>query len=201
LPDWRDGSNGGLEIGPLDRHRRGVSIGAFLVWMLIAAAAGAVGWGIYGNEVRSQLWFDQDQTPSSPSASVATAPANDDLVAAVKDLQASEKLTADQLEAALVLLNARQASSKTLAYSLAALSAKLDALERPPAPAAKGTVGESAAKAPHRAPPPPVAITPERPNRRPRLDRRPRATSRRWRQIGRAGATPHGLKAAVSASA
>lgn len=92
---------------------------------------------------------------------MATAPANDDLVAAVKDLQASEKLTADQLEAALVLLNAQQASSKTLAYSLAALSAKVDALERPPAPAAKGTVGESTAKAPHRAPPPPVAITPE----------------------------------------
>jgi hypothetical protein len=150
-----------LEIGPLDRRRRGVSIGAFLVWMLIAAAAGAVGWGIYGNEVRSQLGFGQDQTPSSPSASVATAPANDDLVAAVKDLQASEKLTADQLEAALVLLNAQQASSKTLAYSLAALSAKVDALERPPAPAAKGTVGESTTKAPHRAPPPPVAITPE----------------------------------------
>jgi hypothetical protein len=40
-----------LEIGPLDRRRRGLSIGAFLVWMLIAAAAGAVGWGIYGNEV------------------------------------------------------------------------------------------------------------------------------------------------------
>jgi hypothetical protein len=43
----------------------------------------------------------------------------------------------------------------------AALSAKVDALERSPAPAAKGTVGESTAKAPHRAPPPPVAITPE----------------------------------------
>jgi hypothetical protein len=149
-----------LEIGPLDRRRRGVSIGAFLVWMLIAAAAGAVGWGIYGNDVRSQLGFGQDQSPASQSASVATAPANDDLVAAVKDLQASEKLTADQLEAALVLLNAQQASSKTLAYSLAALSAKVDALERPPAPAAKGTVGESTAKAPHRAPSPPVAITP-----------------------------------------
>jgi hypothetical protein len=107
-----------VEIGPLDRPRRGVSIGAFVVWMVIAAAAGAVGWEIYGNEVRSQLGFGQ--TPSSPSVPVAMAPANEDLVAAVKDLRASEKLTADQLEAALVLLNAQQASSKTLAYSLAA---------------------------------------------------------------------------------
>jgi hypothetical protein len=120
-----------LEIGPLARRRRGVSIGAFLVWMLIAAAAGAVAWGTYGNDGRSQLGFGQDQTPSSPSAYVATASANDDLVAAVKDLQASEKLTADQLEAALVLLNAQQASSKTLASSLAALSAKIANPARP----------------------------------------------------------------------
>jgi hypothetical protein len=64
-----------LKLGPLARRRRGVSIGALLVWMLIAAAAGAVGWGTYGNDVRSQLGFGQDQTPSSPSVSVATAPA------------------------------------------------------------------------------------------------------------------------------
>jgi hypothetical protein len=156
-----------LEIGPLDRRRRGV----------------AVGWGIYGNEVRSQLGFGQDQTPSSPSASVATAPANDDLVAAVKDLQASENSQRRRWPTAW----------RRLVPRLMRLNARL--LQRRKEPWAK---------APRR---PPTGHPRRRsrslrsPNRRPRLDRRPRATSRRWRQIGRAGATPHGLKAAVSASA
>jgi hypothetical protein len=86
--------------------------------MIIAAATGAGGWEIFGNEVRSQLGIGQNQTPLSPSASVATPPADDDLVAAVKDLQASQNRTADQLDAALVLLNPQQASSKTMADSL-----------------------------------------------------------------------------------
>jgi hypothetical protein len=148
-----------LEIGPLDRPRRRVSIGAFLFWMIIAAGAGALGWAIYGDEVRSQFGIGQDRTPSSPSASVAIPPASDDLVAAVKDLQASQKRTEGQLEAALVLLNAQQASSKTMADSLAAIGAKVEALQRPPAPAAKRP-GAVTPRKPPTAAQPPESISP-----------------------------------------
>lgn len=146
------------DIGPLGRPRRGVRVGTFLLWVLIAAAAGAVGWGIYGDVVRSKLGIGRDQTPISLRPSVA-APANDNLGAAVKDLEASQKSIADQLEAALVLLNAQQASSKVMADNLAALSAKVDALQRPPAPAPAAK--RPAAIRPPPAPRLPTAISPE----------------------------------------
>jgi hypothetical protein len=148
-----------MDIGLLGKPRRGVPIGTFLVWILIAAAAGAVGWEIYGSVVRARLGIGQDQKPSSPSAPVA-APTNDDLVAAVNDVQASQKRIADRLEAALVLLNAEQASSKTTADNLAALSAKVDALQHPP-PAPAAAAKRPAAVRPPPAPRPPVAASPE----------------------------------------
>jgi hypothetical protein len=148
------------DIGPLGRPRRGVPIGTFLVWLLIAAAAGAVGWGIYGKVVRSQLGIGRDQAPIGPIPSVA-APTNNDLDAAMKDVQISQKSIAYQLEAGLVLLNAQQASSKAIADSLAALSAKVDALQHPP-PAPASAAKRPAVTRPPPAPPrPPIAISPE----------------------------------------
>ena len=94
------------DIGPLGRPRRGVPIGTFLVWLLIAAAAGAIGWETFGNVGRFQLGISRDQAPPGPIPSVA-APTNNDLDAAVKDMQTSQKGIARQLEAALVLLNAQ----------------------------------------------------------------------------------------------
>jgi hypothetical protein len=144
------------EIGPLARPRRGVSIGALLIWMIVAGAGGAVAWDIYGSEVRSRLGIMREGAPSA-SASESTPdapPAGDDMVALVKDLQASQKHTADQLETALQLLTSEQAASKTTADALAALGAKVDALQRPATVPVAKRPAPLAAIAPPRRPPP-----------------------------------------------
>ena len=145
------------EIGPLGKARRGVSIGALLVWMIVAGAGGAVAWDFYGNEVRSRLGMLRDDTQTaSASESVPETPANGEIAALVKDLQAAQKRTADQLETALQLLNSEQAASKSMADAVAALGAKVDGLQRPPATAAP------AAKRPPPAPAPLAAVAPPR---------------------------------------
>ncbi len=124
-----------LEIGPLDNPRRGVSLGAFLLWMILAGAGGAIAWDIYGDEVRSRFGGVRNETstpvvqPPANSNSVTT-PANDEIVALVKDLEAFQKRTAAQLETALQSLTAEQATLKTTAEALAALSSKVDTLQR-----------------------------------------------------------------------
>jgi hypothetical protein len=155
------------EIGPLGRARRGVSIGALLISIIVAGAGGAVAWDIYGGEVRSRLGMLREGAPSaSASESAPETPANGDVVAMVKDLQASQKRTADQLEAALQMLTSEQAASRTMADAVAALGAKVDALQRPAAapPAAKRPASPPlAAVAPPRRPPPaarPLAPSP-----------------------------------------
>jgi hypothetical protein len=146
------------EIGPLGRSRRGVSIGTLLIWMMIAGAGGAVAWDIYGNELRSRLGIFREGAPSASANEPAPEmPANGDVVALVKDLQASQKRTADQLETALQMLTSEQAASRTMADTLAALGAKVDGIQRPPAavPAAKrpAPAAPVAAVAPPRRPP------------------------------------------------
>jgi hypothetical protein len=145
------------EIGPLARSRRGVSIGTLLIWMIIAGAGGAVAWDIYGNEVRSRLGFLREGAPSaSASESGSETPADGGVVALVKDLQTAQKRTADQLETALQMLTAEQAQSKTMGDALAALGAKVDALQRPAGAA-------PVARRPAPAPAPVAAVAPRRP--------------------------------------
>jgi hypothetical protein len=140
------------DIGPLKTPRRGISIRTFLLWIILAGIGGGVAWGVYGNEVRSRpriLPYPSPTAAVAPLASAAPpassgAPANDEIVDLLKDLQASQKRTADQLETALQLLISEQATSKATDDAMAALSAKVDRLQRPtmavvakkPAPAA-----------------------------------------------------------------
>jgi DedD protein len=148
-----------------------VSIGALLVWMIVAGAGGAVAWDFYGSEVRSRLGILREGAPRvSASESPPETPANGEVVALVKDLQTSQKRTADQLEAALQMLTSEQAASRTMADTLAVLGAKVDALQRPAAaPAAKRPApAPLAAVAPPRRPPP--AARPPAPNPSPDPD-------------------------------
>jgi hypothetical protein len=158
------------EIGPLDRPRRGVSIGALLIWIMVAGASGAVAWDIYGNELRSKLGVvREDASRISASESTPETPANGEIVVLVKDLQTAQKRTEDQLETALQLLTSEQAASKTMADALAALSAKVDALQHPAAvPAAKRPAPVAAVAPPRR--PPPAAPRPLAPNPPPEPD-------------------------------
>jgi hypothetical protein len=161
------------EIGPLGRARRGVSIGALLIWTIVAGAGGAVAWDFYGSEVRSRLGILREGAPSvSASESAPETPANGDVVALVKDLQTSQKRTADQLEEALQMLTSEQAASRTMADALAALGAKVDALQRPAAaPAAKRPApAPLAAVGPPRRPPPAASSRPLPPSPSPDPD-------------------------------
>ena len=158
------------EIGRLDRPRRGVSIGTLLIWIVIAGAGGAVAWDIYGSELRSRLGIVREEAPRvSASKSAPETPASGEIVVLVKDLQTAQKRTADQLETALQLLTSEQAASKTMADVLAALSAKVDALQHPATvPAAKRPAPVAAVAPPRRSPP--AAPRPLAPNPPPEPD-------------------------------
>ena len=144
------------EIGPLARPRRGVSIGALLIWMIVAGAGGAAAWDIYGSDVRSRLGIVREgaQTASASESTPDAPPAGDDMVALVKDLQASQKHTADQLETALQLLSSEQAASKATAEPpWRRLVPRLTALQRHGTPCAgREKTGTSSARG-DRAPP------------------------------------------------
>ena len=76
----------------------------------------------------------------------------------VKDLQASQQRTADDVRTTLQLLTseqaATQAATKTVSDAMAALQAKVDALQRPVVPATKNPAPVAARK------PPPAAARP-----------------------------------------
>jgi hypothetical protein len=146
-----------FDIGPLDRPRRGVSIGAVLIWMILAAAGGAVAWEVYGNEVRSRLGMGREASTARAPPPNSAAPATDETVALIKEMQASQKRSADQLEAVLQLLTSEQATSKTTADAVTALSNKIDALKRPTVTVAKNP----APAAPRKPLPPAVAPNPD----------------------------------------
>jgi hypothetical protein len=79
-------------------------------------------------------------TQTSQPQYPATADFNE-LMGLVRDLQASQQRTADDVQTALQLLTSGQATTKTLSDAVAALQIRVDALiQRPVMPAAKNPV-------------------------------------------------------------
>jgi hypothetical protein len=152
------------EIGSLAKHRRGVALGTFLLWVVLAAVGGAIVWGIYGNDVRSTLRLPPAGAPAhwvgTPGPSPTTTNLNE-VVGLVKDLQASQERTANDVRAALQLLTSEQATTRTLSDAVAALQAKVDTLQRPVAPALKPPAPIAARKPPAAPRPAPDSTEPE----------------------------------------
>jgi hypothetical protein len=146
-------------IGPLEHGRRAVP-GSFLIWIVLAAVGGAITWGMYGNDVRSILKIPPAGAPehwvSTRTDQKSTAINADEIVGLVKDLQASQQRTVDDVRTALQFLTSEQAATKTLSDAVAALQAKVDALQRPAAPPLPKKLAPSATRKPS-APPPPSA--------------------------------------------
>jgi hypothetical protein len=165
-------------MGPLLKSRRGVSRGTFLTFlmsMILAGAGGAIAWEIYGNDVRSRLEIiHRDTGGAAPPA--ASAPTNqsaaginaNEIVGLVKDLQASQQRTASDVQTVLQLLTSEQAATKTLSDAVAALQAKVDALQRPAVvPAVKKPAPVAARKPPAAPRPAAVSTEPEQPELEP----------------------------------
>ncbi len=124
-------------IGPLE-HRRGVAPGIILIWIVLAAVAGAIIWGMYGNGVRFILKIPPAGAPEhwvTRTDQKGVAVSADEIVGMLKDLQTSQQRTTEDVRTALQLLTSEQAATKTLSDAMAALQAKVDALQRPAAPA------------------------------------------------------------------
>jgi uncharacterized iron-regulated membrane protein len=122
-------------IGPLER-RRGVAPGIFLIWIILAAVGGAIAWGMYGNDVRSILKLPPAGAPAhwvstQTSQTQSTIISANEIIGLVKDLQASQQRTADDVRTVLQLLTSEQAATKSLSDAVAALQAKVDAIQRP----------------------------------------------------------------------
>jgi hypothetical protein len=147
-------------IGPLER-RRGVAPEIFLIWIILAAVGGAIAWGMYGNDVRSILELPPAGAPThwvstQTNQTQSTIISANEIVGLVKDLQASQQRAADDVRTVLQLLTSEQAPTKSLSDAVAALQAKVDAIQRPVMPVAKKSAPSSAPRKPS-APPPPSA--------------------------------------------
>ncbi len=167
-----DIETGSPSIGPLVKRQRGVTWKTFLIGLIIAAGSGAFAWELYGNEVRSRLGRDRNDTTSSvPWGSTnelkSGGTANSEIAVLIKDLKASQQSTAAKLETTLQLLTSEQTAAKATADAVAALGTKVDALQRPVSPdalqrplmpAAKKPAPVAARKLP--APRPPAATVP-----------------------------------------
>jgi len=138
------------------------------IWIILAAA---VVWAIYGDGVRSILklppasahWAITQTNQNQPTATNLN-----EVVGLVKDLQASQQRTADEVRMTLQLLTseqaATQAATKTVSDAVAALQAKVDALQRPVVPATKNPAPVAARK------PPPAAARPAPEPEQPELE-------------------------------
>jgi hypothetical protein len=161
-----------LGIGPLER-RRGVAPETLFIWIIVAAVGGAIAWGFYGNDVRSILNLPPAGAPAHWVTNQKSNTTSDAIVDLVKELQAAQQRTADDVRTALQLLTSEQATAKALSDAVAALQAKVDAvqgkvdavqakvdaIQRPPVQVAK----KPAPSAPRKpsAPPSPSPTSPE----------------------------------------
>ena len=144
------------EFGLLVEGRRGARPVVVVILMLLAAASGAVAWNFYGDELRSRLGISREEEAPRFSANEipSATPPNDQALALIRDLQASEKRTSDQLDTALQVLISLQTTSKALSDAVAGLTAKVDALQRPAAPVARRQAPVVSRKPPGEVPPP-----------------------------------------------
>jgi hypothetical protein len=151
------------DIGPIKVRRRGVPPGRVLLWMFVAACAGAIGWGVFGNTIRAALNLPPQGAAdwmmvSTPVNQGATA---GEFLGLLKDLQASQQRTSDDVRTAVRLLTAEQDTTKALSEAVAVLQSKVDALQqRPVAPVPVPVVRKSSGPPPARRPAPPRQITP-----------------------------------------
>ena len=147
------------EIDTLVRPRRGVAIGTFFVWLIVVAVGGAMFGGIFESDVRNALKLPPPAAHWATSAPTNQNAPTNEIVSLVRDLQASQQRTAEDVRATLQVLTADQTATKALSDAVAALQAKVDALQRP-VPVAKKPAPLAQRKPPA---PNPAAETPAEP--------------------------------------
>jgi uncharacterized coiled-coil protein SlyX len=132
---------------PEPARRRWVPIAAFAGLAMLGAAS-ALAWYAWGNGLPALPSFTS--SVASPGAAPAEVP---DKTVGLKDFQAFQQQIAATLQSTAQLVAAQQAEIKRLSDQVAALTAKIDTLQRPSA----------SAQAVAPAPPPPPAAARKRP--------------------------------------
>lgn len=151
------------DMGPLNFRRRGVAPGRVLLWMLISAGVGAIGGGVFGNTVRAALNLPPTGAPHWTTAStpVGQGGSTKEILSLVKDLQATQQRTADDVRTALQLLTVEQGTTKALIDAVAVLQSKVDASQqRTVVPVAVPAAKRPSVPTPARRPAPPQQIAP-----------------------------------------
>jgi uncharacterized coiled-coil protein SlyX len=126
-------------------RRRWVPI-AVVVGLAMFGAASALLWRAWGNGLPALPALPSFMSVTAPGAAPAAVP---DKTVGLKDFQAFQQQTAGTMQSTAQLVAAQQAEIKRLSDQVSALSAKIDALQRPAASAQ--------ADAPVPPPPPPLA--------------------------------------------
>lgn len=130
---------------PAPERRRWAPI-AVVAGLALLGSASALAWYAWGNGLPALPYFTSSE--AAPSAAPAQVP---DKTVGLKDFQAFQQQTAATLQSTAQLVAAQQAEVKRLSDQVAGLTAKIDALQRPAAPA------QTAAPAPPPPPPSPAA--------------------------------------------
>lgn len=149
------------EINMLVRPRRGVAIGTFFIWLIVAAVSGTIFGGIFESDVRNALKLPPPAAHWATSAPTSQNAPTNEIVSLVRDLQASQQRTAEDVRTVLQLQTSEQTATKTLSDAVAALQTKVDALQRPTVPVAKKPAPLVQRKPPA---PNPAAETPAEPD-------------------------------------
>jgi hypothetical protein len=138
------------EQAPAPRRMRWVTIAVAAALLAATGVASAFAWRAYGGGIPLTLPPSFAFGTGQPATSAVVA----DKPVGLKDLQALQQQIAAPLQSNAQLLAAQQAELKRLADQVSALTAKVEALEHPPASAQ--------ASLPASAPPPPAPAAPRK---------------------------------------
>ena len=118
-----------IDSEPQQKRERSWPAAAIFVGLVTIGAASAFLWRNYGDHLAafSSFAFSKDSSAAPPNPADTTVTA--------KEFQAFQLQIAAQLQAAAQRLADEQALTKRLSDQVAALSAKIDALQRPASPA------------------------------------------------------------------
>jgi uncharacterized coiled-coil protein SlyX len=131
------------------------AVAAIVAGLVIVGVASAVLWRVYGDGLPALPSFASVTAPAAPPAEVP------DKTVGLRDFQAFQQQIAGTMQSTAQLLAAQQAEIRRLSDQMSALTAKIDALQRPAASAQAALPPPAAppVKKKPAAPKPPPAIS------------------------------------------
>jgi uncharacterized coiled-coil protein SlyX len=129
---YRTDDDDDYEEPPEEPKSRRLFAVAIVVMLVMVGVASAFLWRAYGNDLAALLSLASENGVSNPSAAQPASAAEKSV--SLQAFQAFQQQLAGQMQGETQLLASQQAEIKRLSDQVAALSGKIDALQRPATP-------------------------------------------------------------------